>query len=364
MNRYAVILAGGGGTRFWPLSRQNAPKQLLNLSGNDIMINETIARLEGIIPHENTFIVTGKNQAGPLKELILEQIPQENILLEPAGRNTAPCILYSAMKLNSRYGDGIMCILPSDHYIENVEEMKRVLDRGMNLASERDCLITIGIKPTYPATGYGYIQYSRENRDEISYRVDDFVEKPNYKVAQEYIKSGQYLWNSGIFIWKVSTIIESFKRFLPKLYDRMKEIIESMETSKTPCETLCKPDTVLERLYPQLQSISIDYGILERSDNVLVIPADFGWNDVGSWDALGAIFKPDADGNIIKADHIGIDTKNSIIYGNGKNISTIGLDGMIIVNTDDALLICPKDRAQEVKNIVDKLKENEKLNLL
>lgn len=362
MERYAVILAGGGGTRFWPLSRQNAPKQLLNLSGNDVMINETITRLDGIIPRSHVHIVTGKSQAEPLKELIFDDIPKENILYEPVGRNTAPCLLYAAMSLQKRFGDGVMCILPSDHYIENVDEMKRVLDKSMSVAEENDFLITIGIKPTYPATGYGYIKYSKGfgGYDGVD-RVEDFVEKPNFKAAQQYIKSGEYLWNSGMFIWKISTIIESFKRFLPKIYDKIDQIIKE---NQTPCEALCQQDKALERLYPVLQSISIDYGIMERSDNVYVIPGDFGWNDVGSWDALGSIFKPDNDGNIIKAEHIGIDTKNCIVYGNGRLITTIGLENMIVVNTDDALLICPKARAQEVKNIVDKLKENEKVDLL
>lgn len=361
MNRFAVILAGGGGTRFWPLSRQNAPKQLLNLSGNDIMINETIARLEGVIPSDRTYIVTGKSQAQPLKQLVLKDIPEENILLEPVGRNTAPCILYAAMKIRKNFGEGVMCVLPSDHYIENVDEMRRILDKSMNLASERDFLITIGIKPTYPATGYGYIRYSKDLTGELPYKVDDFVEKPNFKVAQQYIMSGEYLWNSGMFVWEVSTIIENFKRFLPKIYDKIEEIITAEGSS---LEAGSESNTVMDMLYPQIQSISIDYGILERADNVLVVPGDFGWNDVGSWDALGAIFKPDSAGNIIKAEHIGIDTRNCIIYGSDKLISTIGLEELIVVNTEDALLICPKSRAQEVKNIVDKLKENEKHDLL
>ncbi len=361
MNRFAVILAGGGGTRFWPLSRQNAPKQLLNLSGNDIMINDTIARLEGVIPLDRTYIVTGKNQAQPLKQLVLKDIPKENILLEPVGRNTAPCILYAAMKIRKNFGEGVMCVLPSDHYIENVDEMRRILEISMNLAAERDCLITIGIKPTYAATGYGYIRYSKALTGELPYKVDDFVEKPNFKVAQEYIKSGEYLWNSGMFVWEVSTIIENFKRFLPKIYDKIEEIIEA-EGNHSGAGRESNP--VMDLLYPQIQSISIDYGILERADNVLVVPGDFGWNDVGSWDALGAIFKPDSAGNIIKAEHIGIDTRNCIIYGSDKLISTIGLEELIVVSTEDALLICPKSRAQEVKNIVGKLKENEKHDLL
>lgn len=363
MNRFAVILAGGGGTRFWPLSRQDSPKQLLNLSGNDILINETISRLEGIISPTNTFIVTGKNQEDPLKELLLEGIPKENIFLEPIGRNTAPCILYSAMKLQKMFGDGVMCVFPSDHYIENVAEMKNVLNKSINFATERECLLTIGIKPAYAAPGYGYIRYSGDIVNALAYRVNDFIEKPNFQLAQEYVKSGSYLWNSGIFVWMISTIIESFKRFLPKIYDKMIEIVLA-EDDKSTCDSTYHSELAIDRLYPQLQSISIDYGILERAENVYVIPGEFGWNDVGSWDALGAIFRPDTNGNIVKAEHVGIDTRNSIIYGNSKIVSTIGLDSMIVVSTEDALLICPKDRAQEVKNIVEKLRDSGKNNLL
>ena len=361
MRRYAIILAGGGGTRFWPLSRQNSPKQLLNLSGNDIMLNETIARLQGVIPQESTFIVTGKNQVGLLKSILPDSIPRDNILQEPQGRNTAPCILYAAMHLEKHYGEGVMCILPSDHYIENVDELKRIITKCIDKAETEDYLLTIGIKPSFAATGYGYICCDRQSVNNGFYKVEDFVEKPSFKIAEEYFKSGNYFWNSGMFIWRTSVIIESFKRFLPKIYDKMKEIIDHM---KAPCEDTDSGDTVLDRLYPQLQSISIDYGIMERSDNVYVIPGDFGWNDVGSWDSLGAIFKPDASGNIVKAQHVGIDTKNSIVYGSGRIIATIGLEDTIVVNTDDALLICPKNRAQDVKKIVDILKQDEMIDLL
>ncbi len=366
MNRYAVILAGGGGTRFWPLSRQNSPKQLLNLSGNDIMINETISRLEGIVPINNTFIVTGEAQAASLKSMISDSLPKQNIICEPVGRNTAPCILYSAMLLERYHGEGVMCILPSDHFIENIAHMQHTLSKSMEMAEQSDSLITIGIKPTFAATGYGYICFDKSEENNGFYAVEDFVEKPSYKVAEHYFRSGQYLWNSGMFIWKTSVIIESFRRFLPKMYDKMQEIMESMPDVNYVGEAQATQasDSKINHLYPQLQSISIDFGIMERADNVLVIPGDFGWNDVGSWDSLGAIFKPDENGNIIKAEHIGIDTKNCIVYGNGRLISTIGLESLIVVNTDDALLICPKSRAQDVKTIVEKLKQDGKGDLL
>ncbi len=356
MNKYAVIMAGGGGTRFWPLSRQNVPKQLLNLSGNDSMINETIKRFGDIIPNESIYIVTSKAQEKPLKEIVADTIPQKNILYEPVGRNTAPCILYAAMVLKRRYGEGIMCVFPSDHYIDHVAQFNSTLLHCMDLAEKTDGLITIGIRPKYAATGYGYIKFIDRENYSGGLKVEEFVEKPEFKTAEEYLRTGNYLWNSGMFIWRISSIISNFQRFLPRLYEKMHLIVDAIDTPEE--------QDLLETIYPQLQSISIDYGIMERSDDVYVVPGDFGWNDVGSWDALGSIFAPDNDGNIIKADHVGVDSKNCIIYGDGKLISTIGLEGMIVVNTDDALLICPKSKAQDVKKIVDKLRESNRNELL
>lgn len=356
MNRYAVIMAGGGGTRFWPLSRQHMPKQLLNFSGNDAMINETINRFKGIVPSESIYIVTSKHQEKPLKEIVSDSIPLKNILFEPVGRNTAPCILYAAMVLLKRHGDGVMCVFPSDHYIERISKFKSTLFQCMDLAEKTEGLVTIGIQPKYAATGYGYIKYFDSEGYNGAYKVDEFIEKPDYKTAEMYLQSGRYLWNSGMFIWRISAIISSFKRFLPRVFEKMQVIVEGIDT--------VQEDEILQTVYPQLQSISIDYGIMERSSDVYVVPGDFGWNDVGSWDALEAIFSPDGNGNIVKADHIGVDTKNCIVYGNDKLISTIGLEDMIVVNTDDALLICPKSKAQEVKKIVDKLKGSNRNELL
>ncbi|MDQ0192867.1 mannose-1-phosphate guanylyltransferase [Paenibacillus wynnii] len=352
MNKFATILAGGGGTRFWPLSRQEVPKQLLNISGNDIMLNDTIERFKGIIPQENTVIVTNRTQAVLLESIMHSSVSKNNILIEPVARNTAASILFAALSIEKTHGDSLMVVLPSDHHITDEEQFRLTLDEACTVAMERDKIVTIGIRPVFPSTGYGYIAY---DKDPISinpvaiYDVAEFVEKPNFKKAQGYLASGNYLWNSGIFIWKTSVIIDNFKRYLPRLYKSMLPISDGLGTDQE--------DAVINQIYPTLQSISIDYGILERSDEVVVLSGQFGWNDIGSWDALGAIFPPDESGNIIKANHIGIDTRNSIIYGNGRLITTIGVDGFIIADTGDALLICPKDNAQAVKDIVDILKE-------
>lgn len=354
MNRISVILAGGGGTRFWPLSRQNKPKQLINLSGNDIMLNDTITRYESVIPPENTVIVTNQSQVELLNSILLDKVPRENVLKEPVGRNTAACILYAALAIRKKHGEAIMVVLPSDHYFTDVEGFRSILAKACDAAEETDKLVTIGIKPGFPATGYGYINYDKRvniSLPENTFEVLEFVEKPIFEKAKKYIDSGDYLWNSGMFSWKVSVILENFERYLPRLYKNMMQVYEYIGT---PME-----EEYISRIYPTLQSISIDYGILERSDDVLVVPGDFGWNDVGSWDALGAIFPPDDNGNIVKAKYLGISTKNSIVYGNDRLIATIGVEDLIIADTHDAILICPKNKAQDVKEIVELLKKQD-----
>lgn len=351
MNRFATILAGGGGTRFWPLSRQELPKQLLNISGHDIMLNDTIARLDGVVPLENTIVVTNRSQAVMLESIMHSSVLKGNILEEPVARNTAASILYAALFIESQHGASLMVVLPSDHYITDEDQFRRTLEDACNVAMHSDRLVTIGIKPTFAATGYGYISFHGEPtmKDPCPvYEVIEFVEKPVFTRAQTYLSSGHHLWNSGMFVWKTSVIIENFKRYLPRLYKTMLPMSESFGTDRE--------EATINSVYPLIPNISIDYGILERSDEVVVVSGDFGWNDIGSWDALGAIFPPDEFGNIVKANHMGIQTRNSIVYGNGRLIATIGIEGLIIADTDDALLICPKDKAQAVKDIVDMLK--------
>ena len=348
MPTFSVILAGGSGTRFWPMSRIKSPKQVLNISGNDVMINETIKRCKNIIPYENNFIVTAASQEEKIDDVMLKEVPRGNILTEPCQRNTAPCILYAALKLKKLYGDGVMCVLSSDHYITDNAEFVRIMSKAVALAEKSDNLITLGITPTFPSTGYGYINFDNTTNTDGAFPVNEFVEKPSYDKAAAYVKSGNFVWNSGIFVWKISTIISNFERYLPRIYDKMMEWYEYIGTDKE--------NEKLEEIYPALQKISIDFGILERSDEVLVYPADMGWSDIGSWDALGAIFPPNQEGNIVRADENAlIDTTDCIIYSENQLVTTIGLNNMIVVATDDALMVCPKSKAQDVKRIVDEL---------
>jgi len=348
MKNYGVIMAGGGGTRFWPLSRQKTPKQLLNLSGNGLMINETIDRISTVIDPDHIFIVTNENQGDKMKYCVGNRIKDEHILCEPAARNTTACIGYAAFEIVQKYGDGIMCIFPSDHYIKNQQEFNRVLEKAIKAAENDDKLITIGITPTFPSTGYGYINFDKSSGKDI-YEVNRFVEKPNLETAKSYIASGQYAWNSGMFIWKASTILNNIERFLPKVYHCLKRIADSMNTDMEK--------QILRQIYGNIPNISIDYGVIERSDDVMVILGDFGWSDVGSWDNLGALYDVDEKGNIIKGTQVNINTKNCISYAENRLIATIGIENMIIVETDDAILVCRKDQAQNVKEVVDQLRE-------
>lgn len=355
MKRYGVIMAGGGGTRFWPLSRQAMPKQMLNLSGKDRMINETIDRLHDTVEKEDIFIVTNEKQAAKMLECVEGRIAKDHILAEPSARNTAACIGYAAMEIVKKYGDGIMCIFPSDHFIKNEPEFTKILNQAVWAAEEQDKLITIGIAPTFPSTGYGYIKFDK-NENAIARKVEEFKEKPDYETAKAYVESGNYAWNSGMFVWKASTILEKFAELLPDIYACLTTIGDAM---KTPDE-----DRVIQEVYPVIPKISIDYGILERSDDVLVLSGDFGWNDVGSWDMMKVIYDEDAEGNILVGDHVNIDTTNTISFSSGKMIATIGVDNLVVVETEDAILVCDKNRVQDVKKVVDTLNEQGRTDLL
>lgn len=364
MNKYSVIMAGGGGTRFWPLSRRKMPKQLLNLTGRDTMVNETIDRISANVPMENIYIVTNVSQAPLMKEVTKERLAEGRILAEPAARNTAACIGYAAVEIQKRYGDSIMCVLPSDHYIKDSEVYAEVMDFAMKLAEETEQLVTIGIKPTGPATGYGYIKYNKKEKEVghttgvvsrkriTAYPVSDFVEKPNLATARSYVEQGCYLWNSGMFVWKTSVILKYFEKLLPDVYECLMEIEKAIGTDKE--------QETIERIYPTIPKISVDYGIMERADKVIMLEGDFGWNDVGSWDTLDALYDADENNNVKYGDQIHIDSRNCIAYGKDKLIATIGLDNVVIVETGDAVLVCDKNRAQDVKKIVELLEEQGK----
>lgn len=355
MKTYGVIMAGGGGTRFWPLSRQEEPKQLLNLSGRDLMINETIDRIATVADKRDIFIVTNVAQIPRMREAVASRVAEDHILSEPSARNTAACIGYAAFEIVKKYGDGIMCIFPSDHFIKNQPEFTRILSEAVKAAEKEDKLITLGITPTFPSTGYGYIRFDREDAS-LAKQVLEFKEKPDEETAERYVKSGEYAWNSGMFIWRASTILKSFQELLPDVYAPLCEIADAMNTAQEKA--------VIERVYPTIPSISIDYGIMEKSPDVKVISAEFGWNDVGSWDNLGVLYDEDGDGNVVAANHIGVDTTGSILYSKKRLIATIGVENLIVVETDDAILVCDKARAQDVKKIVDELKAKGKNELL
>lgn len=347
MKTYGVILAGGGGTRFWPLSRKELPKQLLNLTGKDLMVNETIDRLEGNIAKEDIFVVTNCTQAELMLEATAGRVSPDHVLSEPAARNTAACIGYAAMEILRKYGDGVMCVLPSDHYIKKTDIYKKVIADALRIAEETDALVTLGIQPTFPSTGYGYICHEEKKGGNGAYRVRHFVEKPSLEKAKQYLLSGEYLWNSGMFIWKASVIMRYFEELLPEVHACLQRIGEVMGTEAEP--------GVIQEVYPQIPKISIDYGIMERADRVLVLEGDFGWSDVGSWDALEALYEKDEYGNITYGEQVHIDTHDCIIYAKNKLVTTIGLDNVIVVETEDAVLVCDKNRAQEVKKIVEAL---------
>ncbi|MBI5893484.1 MAG: mannose-1-phosphate guanylyltransferase/mannose-6-phosphate isomerase [Deltaproteobacteria bacterium] len=361
-NIYAVIMAGGAGTRFWPLSRESSPKQMLKISGEDTMIRQTIKRLHGYVPNENISIVTSENLAFDLK-IHLEGFRKGGkgftIIAESCGRNTAAAIGLAGVYLKRVNPNSIMIVLPSDHSIDNEKAFIKTLEKAAECA-EDGYLVTLGIKPSRPETGYGYIKVKRPKlclgapKSKVkSYgylKVERFTEKPDARTARKYFDSGNYLWNSGIFVWKASSIISEIKKYMPALYKGFLKIENAIGTEREK--------KTIGDVYSKLESISIDYGVLEKSNNVMVVPADIGWSDVGSWAALDEVLSKDVNGNIIRGNVVDIGSKDSIVFGSGRLIATIGLKDTVVVDTPDATLVCPKDKAQDVKKIVDELKKH------
>ncbi|MFC6231001.1 mannose-1-phosphate guanylyltransferase [Paenibacillus allorhizosphaerae] len=346
----AVIMAGGKGERFWPKSRTHLPKQFLNISGNKSMIQQTISRLENLIDIKQIFIVTNELYA----ELIRAQIPHlphDNIIIEPIGRNTAPCVGLASIIIEAKYPDSTMVVLPSDHIIENEDGFIKILKTAVEVAQKDNNLVTLGIKPVYPETGYGYIESTKQiqhiNELEV-HKVNKFVEKPDFQTAQEYLASGNFFWNSGIFIWKTSVIRNYIKLFMPEMHD----LLETMKCAFNKEDK----NQVIRSEFIKMPDQSIDYGIMEKAENIYVIPCVFGWDDVGSWTALDRINDRDENGNVIKGNILNIDTKRCIIESNGKLIATLGIEDLIVVDTEDVTLICTKDKAQEVKLLLKELR--------
>lgn len=353
---YAVIMAGGVGSRFWPRSREKNPKQLLEIVGEGTMIQNTVKRLNGFVEDKNIFVVTNKLQ----KNAIVKQLPNvpiENIIVEPVGRNTAPCIGLAALFVDRLDPKGIMIVLPADHIIANEKEFIRVLKTASQVALTTSALVTIGINPTHPETGYGYIQAKDRSEESHSvnidgvYEVKTFAEKPNYATAVKFLESGDFYWNSGMFIWRVDAILSELSRSLPDLYTHLKNLQPSIGTSLF--------DQNLETTYGMIRGISIDYGVMEKAERVYVVKGDFGWNDLGSWDEVNRISPKDEQGNFIQGKVITINSKNTYVHTADKLIATVGVEDLIVINTPDALLICKKGDSQNVKEVVDHLRRKQ-----
>ena len=358
MNHYGVIMAGGGGTRFWPLSRQKTPKQLLNLSGKDLMVNEAVDRMATVIGKSNIFIVTADVQAPAMIIATQGKVFPRNILAEPAARNTAACIGYAAMEIYRKYGDGVMIITPADHYIENVDALTEIFKTAIITAEEQDKLVTIGLKPSFPSSGFGYIKYNPTSPGSVK-SVVEFREKPDEETAKTYIENGDYVWNSGMFIWKASLILQKLKDYVPDIYEDLKTIGDAMNT---PAE-----QEILHDVYPGIRKISIDYAVMEPSaakGDVLVIPGDCGWNDVGSWDMMDILHQSDENNNVLLGDAVAINVKDSVIYSQSRIVTALDIENVVVVETPDAVLVCSKDKAQNVKLIVDYLQEQKRTELL
>lgn len=345
----AVIMAGGRGERFWPKSRTSCPKQFLSLTADgETMIQKTVNRISPLVSAEDVIVVTNKMYLGLVSEQ-LPDIPAENVIAEPAARNTAPCIGLAAGIIRKKYGeDTIMLVLPSDHLIKSNAIFIDTLKQAIKAAEHGQNLVTIGITPSYPETGYGYINFSVKETENGAYNVVRFVEKPDTEKAKEYVNSGEYLWNSGMFVWKASSILKNIEKYLPDIYDGLSKITENFGTDHF--------NETLEREFPLLKSESIDFGIMEKADNIYTIPGNFGWDDVGNWLALERINSTNEYGNMITGDVVSVNTRNTTIIGGKKLIATIGLENIVVVDTDDALLICSKNSTQDVKKVIENLK--------
>ncbi len=350
MNVYTILMAGGVGTRFWPRSRKKYPKQVLNIVDHETMIQTTYKRVKGLVDDSNIFVVTNYDQ----KDIIKENLPNlkdENFILEPFGRNTAPCIGLAAIHAIVKDPDSVMLVLPADHIIEDTSKFKEVTEIAVKFATENDALLTLGIEPTFPSTGYGYIQRGEgvaKVKDHQICKVKTFAEKPNVDTAKRFLESGDFFWNSGMFIWKTSTILEEINEKLPEIYQGLKELKEYIGSSKYTEK--------VDEIYRRIRGISIDYGVMQSSERVYVIPTDIGWNDVGSWETVYDISEKDK--NKIAGDYedlIVVDSSECFVHSPEKVVALVGMKNVLVVDTGDALLICKKSHAQKVKDVVDQL---------
>ncbi|OGU34392.1 MAG: mannose-1-phosphate guanylyltransferase [Ignavibacteria bacterium GWB2_35_6b] len=355
MELYAVIMAGGVGARFWPRSRAKKPKQLLRIFGENTMIQDTVSRLDGLVSKENIYVITNRVQKPRVIEQ-LPQIPRKNIIDEPFGKNTAACIGLASVIVENMKKDAVILTLAADHLIKDVEGFHKTMKRAAEFAYKSKGLVTIGINPTRPETGYGYIQIDETHFDQDIHKVINFAEKPNLSTAKRFISSGDFLWNSGMFIWRADTILDEIKKHMEDLYEGLEELKQNINAKDFT--------EVLTRVYGQLKSISIDYGVMEKSDNVYLTKGDFDWSDVGSWETVYQLSEHDDEGNSKIGDVYTLKTSHSYIFSPRKFTAAIGVHNLLVIETEEALLICNRKNSQDVKSIVDSLKINDRKELL
>lgn len=355
---YAAVLAGGVGSRLWPQSRQSQPKQFLSLYGSQTMLQATMSRLDGVVPWERRYVVTGREYADLVAAQVPE-LPRENILGEPVGRNTAPSIGWVAGVIAARDPDAVMSSLASDHVVRDEEEFRRVLRASYEHADATGSLMTIGIKPTHPETGFGYVHVgatAAEYGGVPVLAVQGFREKPSRDVALEYVESGEYLWNASMFAWRTDAILSALRTYEPELSGLLDTIADARGTA-TEAETL-------ETAFGAMESVAVDYAVMERAPNVCTVRGDFGWDDIGSWNALGDYWAPDADGNHVNAGSVvSVDSRGNIVQGGDRLIALVGVQDLVVVDTPDALLVCRREDAVSVRRVVDQLKADGRTDL-
>ena len=357
---HAVIMAGGSGTRFWPASRKMLPKQLLALAGDQTMLQATVERLGSVVPPERQLILTNELLSDAVQRQ-LPQLPAGNIVGEPCKRDTAPCIGLAAALVQRSDPEGIMAVMPSDHVISTPQQFQMAVLAGESLIQEDPSrIVTFGIPPTYPAESFGYIQRGdsiASAKTVKAFHVERFREKPDRETAQQYLEAGTFYWNSGIFLWRASTILEALEKNVPEMYRHLQTIAEAMGTDAY--------ESALRREFEAIEGKSIDYAVMEGYPNVVTIEAPFTWDDLGSWQALPRLRQPDADGNTVVGSHVGIDTHGAIVMSKpGHTIVTIDIDDLIIVHTDDATLVAPKHAEERVREVVKRLEQEQRSDLL
>ncbi|MDE3144505.1 MAG: mannose-1-phosphate guanylyltransferase [Bacteroidota bacterium] len=351
-HHYVAIMAGGIGSRFWPKSRTSYPKQFLDiLNTGKTLIQWTFERYAAFVPKENIFVVTSEEYSDIVAEQ-LPDIPKENIVAEPSRKNTAPCVAYISFKLLEKDPEASLIVAPSDHMILDGENFKKITTQALTFVDQKEAFITLGITPTYPNTGYGYIQFDSKIIADNIHKVKTFTEKPNLELAKTFVASGEFLWNGGIFVWKVKTVVNAFEKYQPEMFELFDSEKEKFNTAKEK--------EAIGKIYPQCTSVSIDYAIMEKADNVYVIPSSFGWSDLGTWNSAYENLDKDYLGNAVASDNvIVIDaTKCMVSAPHDKLLLLQGLDDFIIVDTKDVLMICKKDKEQAIKEYVAEVKRS------